>query len=106
MRTLNIPADHPAFAGHFPGSPILPGVVLLQEVLQEAMQVAARQAPEGEAPGTWVIEQAKFLHPVAPGDGLQLHLSPTAGRFDFEVRLGEALVLKGRLAYTHSGATA
>ena len=34
-HSIGIPADHPAFAGHFPGIPILPGAVLLDETLRE-----------------------------------------------------------------------
>lgn len=62
--TLPIAADHPAFAGHFPGLPIVPGVVLLDEVLHflehEQGMVAAQ------------ISQAKFLSPVRPGEIVEL----------------------------------
>jgi 3-hydroxyacyl-[acyl-carrier-protein] dehydratase len=102
MTLLNIPKDHPAFAGHFPGSPILPGVVLLQAVMQELLD-----GPHScDAHEAWVIEQAKFLHPVSPGDCLTLQVLPNSGRFDFEVRLGDTLVLKGRVAPASPGALA
>lgn len=73
-RTWHVPDDHPSFAGHFPGRPILPGVVMLDEALRAARELA---------PGArgWTIPQAKFLQPVRPGDALQLSLSamPSAG---------------------------
>lgn len=63
-----VPLDHPAFAGHFPGQPILPGVVLLDGALREAR----RQWP---ALSGWSVPQAKFLQPVRPGDTLRLSLT-------------------------------
>lgn len=63
-----VPPDHPAFAGHFPGQPILPGVVLLDGALRAARaHWPARRA--------WGIPQAKFLQPVRPGDALRLSLT-------------------------------
>ena len=59
--TLAIPADHPAFAGHFPDLPIVPGVVLLDAAL-----FAIRQAL-GAEPAACRIAAAKFFHPVGPG---------------------------------------
>ena len=63
-----VPLDHPAFAGHFPGQPILPGVVLLDG----ALRAARERLPAVRA---WGIPQAKFLQPVRPGDALKLCLS-------------------------------
>ncbi|MGB0125993.1 MAG: hypothetical protein WBP72_00045 [Rhodocyclaceae bacterium] len=59
-----VPADHPAFAGHFPGRPILPGVVILDQVVHGAAQVL------GCPPAGCRISTAKFLRPVAPGETL------------------------------------
>lgn len=84
MTKLSLPlpvaADHPAYGGHFPGHPILPGVVLLDEALhalaaQQGMQVAGGQ-----------IQSAKFLSPVNPGEALRLdYAASTTGVFRFEV---------------------
>ena len=85
-----VPTDHPAFAGHFPGRPILPGVVMLDWVLLLARQTYGR-------PG-WDIVQAKFLRTVDPGAALRLRLMPTpAGALGFEVRCGDALVASGTI---------
>jgi 3-hydroxyacyl-[acyl-carrier-protein] dehydratase len=65
VATLTIAAEHPALAGHFPGAPILPGVVLLDEI------VHALQSAEGAAVG-WRIGAAKFVSPVHAGETLTL----------------------------------
>ncbi|MCK7496084.1 MAG: hypothetical protein MZW92_37905 [Comamonadaceae bacterium] len=65
--------DHPTAAGHFPGHPIIPGAVLLDQVirvLQEALQA--------ELP-TLEIRAAKFLHPVRPGDTMQILIDDPFG---------------------------
>ena len=78
--SLFVAADHPAYAGHFPGHPILPGVVLLDEALHA---LAARQGLE-VASGE--IRSAKFLSPVGPGEALRLDYAATAaGVFRFAV---------------------
>ena len=90
--TLTVPAQHPAFDGHFPGAPLLPGVVLLDEML-EAVRVA------GAGDSAWSISTAKFLHPVRPGDTLTLeHEPPLAnGAVRFTIRSAEQLVASGTL---------
>jgi len=77
---LTIAANHPAYAGHFPGRPILPGVVLLDTALHA---LAARQGISGSAQ----IKSAKFHSPVQPGEALTLHATASpAGGFRFEIR--------------------
>jgi 3-hydroxyacyl-[acyl-carrier-protein] dehydratase len=95
---LSVPADHPAYAGHFPGQPILPGVVLLDEVLHA---LAARQGLE-VAVGQ--LKSAKFPSPVAPGEALRLSYAATAaGVFRFEVRAGERVAASGVFAFPATG---
>ncbi len=77
---LSVAANHPAYAGHFPGHPILPGVVLLDEALHA---LAVRQ---GLTAAGGQIRSAKFLSPVSPGEALRLDYAATAnGVFRFEV---------------------
>lgn len=81
---LRIAPDHPAFAGHFPGHPIVPGVVLLDEAVQ------ALAAAEGLLPVTLQVGVAKFLVPVRPGESLGLSYKTTApGRYAIEVKVGD-----------------
>lgn len=71
--TLDIAGDHPAFAGHFPGQPILPGVVLLAEVL------AGIERSRGRTLAAVRIKVAKFHAPVGPGDHLLVELAERNG---------------------------
>jgi 3-hydroxyacyl-[acyl-carrier-protein] dehydratase len=89
-HTLNIAADHPAFAGHFPGAPILPGVVLLDA----ALHAAAAAAPAG----TWQIVTAKFHNVVRPGAVLTLEQEQLpGGNVRFSVLEADRLIASGTL---------
>ena len=92
---LHVPVDHPAFAGHFKGAPILPGVVLLAWVLEAALDEPALANLIGPAPR---IANAKFLSPVRPGDELCVQLSTNAQgrRLRFEVSCAGQLAAVGQ----------
>lgn len=105
MQTLHltVAADHPAYAGHFPGQPILPGVVLLDEALVALAALAAEQ--ENPAPRC-EIKSAKFLSPVLPGESLRLEYSSTAaGVFRFELKAAERVVASGIVAFSAAAGT-
>ena len=90
---LRIAADHPAYAGHFPGHPILPGVALLSEVMHAVSEATGRGAER------WNLAGAKFLQPVTPGTALTLtHTQATDGVVRFEVRSETGMVASGTLA--------
>ena len=72
-RPVAVAADHPAFAGHFPGQPLLPGVVLLAEVLEVLLR--RRAAALGPQPR---VSAVKFLAPVRPGAALEVRWSPAS----------------------------
>jgi 3-hydroxyacyl-[acyl-carrier-protein] dehydratase len=69
MRTVEVALDHPAFDGHFPGEPVLPGVALLAEVLEAACAEPDLAQYIGAEPRLLV---AKFLGAVRPGATLAL----------------------------------
>jgi 3-hydroxyacyl-[acyl-carrier-protein] dehydratase len=77
--TVIIPASHPSLAGHFPGRPIVPAVVLLDHVLGETERWL------GTAPAATGLAQAKFTAPLLPKQEahLQLTLQGTELRFSF-----------------------
>jgi 3-hydroxyacyl-[acyl-carrier-protein] dehydratase len=97
-RSLRIALDHPAFAGHFPGMPILPGVVLLDEALRAIevdLDLDLRQ---------WQIAAAKFLEFVRPGEALTIeHTSPESGLIRFTVRVADRPALTGTLSLAPAG---
>lgn len=66
IADLVIAANHPAYAGHFPGEPVLPGVVLLDAALHQICRSA------GPGAHRWKILTAKFLKVVRPGDPLRM----------------------------------
>ena len=90
--TIRIAADHPSLAGHFPGRPIVPGVVLLDHVLQAIQQhqrCALRAMPV-----------VKFLQPVLPDDSVDVEISVSRSdggelRASFRGTRASTLVLEG-----------
>ena len=87
-----VPADHPAFAGHFPGTPILPGVMLLDQVLN----VIA--AATGIALDVCQISSVKFLSPAGPGDELVIrHTLAAGGAIRFDVVAGMRKIASGSI---------
>jgi 3-hydroxyacyl-[acyl-carrier-protein] dehydratase len=90
--TLHIAADHPAFAGHFPAFPVLPGAILLDEMLK-AIELARGIDLQG-----WRIGSAKFLDAVRPGETLVLeHEAPAPGLIRFAIRVENRKVTSGTL---------
>ena len=77
QAALRVDPSHPALTGHFPGNPIVPGVVLLERV------AAALRAWRGER-----VERldAKFVQPLLPGEDAMIELRADAGRILFAVR--------------------
>jgi len=83
---LCVPPDHPALPGHFPGAPVVPGVLLL-DLLLDAAERALGRALEPRA-----LEQVKFLAPLLPAQAARalVELEGTRLRFRIE-HAGQAL---------------
>jgi 3-hydroxymyristoyl/3-hydroxydecanoyl-(acyl carrier protein) dehydratase len=90
-----IAPDHPAFAGHFPGHPLLPGVVLLSLVMQTLLRRPALQARLGATPR---FDQVKFLAPVGPGARVRVSLREQGSGVAFEVQRENTVVARGQLS--------
>ena len=86
-----ISAGHPALPGHFPGRPVVPGVVLLDRVLD------AVQAEYGVDMGALRLPQVKFMQPLLPEQTATVQLEGAAPRWRFRVLHGERLLASGEL---------
>ncbi len=85
-----VPLDHPAFAGHFIGMPILPGVVLLDMAIQ--IMADANQLD----PAHYKISSVKFLSPAKLGDALIFEQSlSNKGTLNFNIFTGDRTIATG-----------
>ncbi|MBA1149597.1 hypothetical protein H0Z60_21360 [Ectothiorhodospiraceae bacterium WFHF3C12] len=98
-RELQFSDDHPALAGHFPGNPLVPGVVLLDRVMVEAGGHLAER--DG---GHWRITQApavKFMRPLRPGEAVTVSFDGSAEKLRFRATLTDdpdTIIATGTLA--------
>lgn len=89
---FSIPGDHPCLAGHFPGRPLVPGVLLLEHAL------AAIEAAHGPLHALY-LPQVKFVRPLLPGEPAQVEfegVDPAANgarRWRFRVLRGDGVLL-------------
>ncbi|MEO7774130.1 MAG: hypothetical protein ABIT36_00295 [Steroidobacteraceae bacterium] len=89
---IPIPENHPAFPGHFPAAPIVPGVVLLDHALH------AIAAMTGTSFADCVLSSVKFKHVVLPGEPLTLSYEFADPRkLQFEIHSTDTLIATGRL---------
>ena len=95
--SFTVPADHPCLPGHFPGLPIVPGVVLLD--LSCAVLLRAR--PDLGAPRE--IKAAKFMRPVKAGDVVRVSFAAATGVADtlrFSCETDSGLVAQGQIVFS------
>ena len=87
---FSIGHDHPSLPGHFPGRPIVPGVVLLERVIE------AIERRHG-ALGPLRLPQVKFLQPLLPGEMATIALDGEPPRWRFRVLRGDVLLASGEV---------
>ncbi len=87
QHRFRIDADHPALPGHFPGRPVVPGVVLLDRV------AAAIEHWRGAR--IVALAQVKFLAPLLPGDEAELRLAATGTIIHFHIFHNAASIASG-----------
>jgi beta-hydroxyacyl-ACP dehydratase FabZ len=91
----NVSANEPYFAGHFPGHPIMPGVLQVEAMAQAGAVMAMNILSDpGEHPLVFFmgIDKVKFRKPVVPGDQLRLEVEPTRKGGTIWKMAGRALV--------------
>ena len=71
----NVTANEQFFQGHFPGYPIMPGVLIVEAMAQVAGILAFRSGAQGNSVYFMSIEMAKFRKPVGPGDQLRFEVN-------------------------------
>ncbi|MFN0038877.1 MAG: AMP-binding protein [Burkholderiales bacterium] len=87
------PPDDPAANGHFPGNPLIPGALLLDEVIDAAVTLF-RMGPAAVS-----IKSAKFISPVRPGDSMHIRFEEKpGGDIGFECQVGDAVAARGSLS--------
>ena len=93
VRPLRFDAAHPSFVGHFPGRPIVAGVLLIEQ--------AAEALREWRGMGVRQIVDSKFLAPLLPDEDAELELVALAGaRYRVTIRRGADTLMRGTLEAT------
>ena len=91
----NVSVNEPQFQGHFPGRPVMPGVLLIEGMAQTAGALCIRaHSSDRQAPLVYFmsIDKAKFRKPVVPGDRVEFHMTKTNRRRNMWWYSGRAMV--------------
>lgn len=102
----NVTVNEPFFPGHFPGHPIMPGVLIVEAMAQVGGVLAFKSADVSNKVVYFMgIDKARFRKPVYPGDTLELQLNVTKSRgniwgFKGEAFVGDSLVAEAELLAT------
>ncbi len=100
----NVTINEPFFQGHFPGAPIMPGVLLLEALAQTGGILVHQKGYTTKIAVLLNISYAKFRKPVVPGDVLYLHakglhISSTGGKVQAKAMVGEQLAVEAELSF-------
>ena len=92
---FNVPSHHPSLPGHFPGNPVVPGVLLLDHVLEAVHRATSRRAAR--------LQQVKFMSALRPDERAhgQCELTDERAAFRVTARRGgvEAVLASGVLFF-------
>ncbi|MCX8109977.1 MAG: 3-hydroxyacyl-ACP dehydratase FabZ [Syntrophorhabdaceae bacterium] len=89
----NVTYNEPFFQGHFPGRPIMPGVLILEAMAQTGGVLAFKSFPDLKGSVFFIgIDNARFRRPVVPGDQLRLSVEVVRHKKELWVFEGEAYV--------------
>ena len=90
----NVTINEPFFQGHFPGAPVLPGVIIIEAMAQAGAVLLFREVKDREKKLLYFtsIDEAKFRKPVGPGDQLVLEVTVLKYKMGYAKLRGEARV--------------
>lgn len=91
----NVTMNEPHFNGHFPGCPVMPGVLIVEAMAQTAALVVVEALgadAEGKVVYFMTIDNARFRKPVVPGDSMHIHVTKVQSRGRVWKFKGEAIV--------------
>jgi len=99
--------EEPYFAGHFPGAPVMPGVLIVEALAQAGALLLFREVPDRQSKLVFFagIDQARFRAPVFPGDDLRLEIEVlsfrnTRSKMTGKAYVGDKLVAEAELLAT------
>jgi 3-hydroxyacyl-[acyl-carrier-protein] dehydratase len=97
----NVTMNEEFFQGHFPGAPVMPGVLILEAMAQVAGVLLYREMPDEDKAKKLIyftgIENAKFRRPVVPGDQLRMEIELVYRRNHFG-KVSARTLVEGKLA--------
>ncbi len=95
----NVSINEPYFSGHFPGSPVMPGVLIIEAMAQAGGVLLFQEVPDREKKLLYfvAIDDARFRRPVVPGEQLRVEVTVVSWRNNFCKLAGKATV-NGELA--------
>lgn len=102
----NVTVNEPCFQGHFPGHPVMPGVLLIEGIAQTAGAICVAALGESYQPRLvyfMSIDRAKFRRPVLPGDTVHFHVRKIRNRgpvwrFGGEAKVGAQIVAEAEIS--------
>ena len=115
VAVKNVSANEPYFQGHFPGRPIMPGVLILEAMAQAAGLLVFSAKPPGGHDGSVYyyvgIDNARFKKPVTPGDQLELEVKLERslrgiGKFSCVARVAGVVVAEATILCAMQGISA
>ena len=100
----NVTVNEPFFQGHFPGAPIMPGVLILEALAQAGGILVHQKGYDKKIAVLLNVTGAKFRRPVTPGDVLHLHvkglhISGNGGKIQAKAMIGEQVAAEAELSF-------
>ncbi len=104
LAVKNVSFNEPFFQGHFPGAPVMPGVLILEALAQAGGILFYKKEPTNKIAVLMSVTNAKFRKPVLPGDALLLectgiHWSAGAGKIRGRAMVGDKLACQADIGF-------